>query len=368
MDEEKKDYHLPPKEALILEEYREQHIVFEKLLRVVKRILRDSLKENKIYINAIEGRVKAEDSLAGKLERKSGKYNSLSDLTDILGVRVITFYNDEVDKVAALVGRLFEIDWDNSIDKRKMHEIHSFGYNSLHFICRLPKEKYFDPDYPQMNEVRFEVQMRTALQHVWSVLDHDTGYKSGFEVPKEYLRNLNRLAGMLELVDEQFCAIRTGINDYRRRVQALVSSGCFEEVSLDGDSFANYLELRPFDVLNKRIASINQAEIHETSLSRYLNVFVHFGFRTLGDIEKLIREDSEAAYQLAAFQLANTDMDIINSSLGISSLCVVHVLRQGGGVPELVAYLESLHGFSANNQRHAESLYKVAENLSFMKR
>lgn len=366
--QENQEVVLPAVEKRILGEYREKKFLYEKLLGHVKEILKKHIDENKIYVNAIEGRVKTESSLAGKLERKQGKYSSLSDLTDILGVRVITFYSDEVDKIAALVGRLFEIDWDNSIDKRKMHEIHSFGYNSLHYICRMPKSLHSNPKYPELNEIRFEVQMRTSLQHVWAVLDHDTGYKSGFEVPKEYLRNLNRLAGMLELVDEQFCAIRTGINDYRRRVQALVSSGCFEEVSLDGDSFANYLELRPFDVLNKRIASINQAEIHETSLSRYLNVFVHFGFRTLGDIEKLIREDSEAAYQLAAFQLANTDMDIINSSLGISSLCVVHVLRQGGGVPELVAYLESLHGFSANNQRHAESLYKVAENLSFMKR
>lgn len=368
MDAEKKEYNLPPKESLILEEYREQRIVFEKLLRVVKRILRQSLEENKIYINAIEGRVKAEDSLAGKLERKSGKYNSLSDLTDILGVRVITFYSDEVDKVAALVSRLFEIDWDNSIDKRKMHEIHSFGYNSLHFICRLPKERYFDPAYPQMNEIRFEVQMRTALQHVWSVLDHDTGYKSGFEVPKEYLRNLNRLAGMLELVDEQFCLIRSGINDYRRHVQSLVSSGSFDEVELNGDSFGNYLELRPFDSLNKRIASINQAEIHETSLSRFLAVFVSFGFTTLGDIDKMIKVNTEDAYQLAAFQLANTDLDIINSSLGVIALCSVHVLKQGGGVLELTRFLENLNGESASNKHRAEGLLRVAQNLSFMKK
>lgn len=366
--ENKNDYGLPPKETLILEEYREQRITFEKLLRVVKRILRESIEENKIYINAIEGRVKAEDSLAGKLERKSGKYNSLSDLTDILGVRIITFYSDEVDKVAALVGRLFEIDWENSIDKRKMHEIHSFGYNSLHYICRLPKEKYFDPEYPQMNEVRFEVQMRTALQHVWSVLDHDTGYKSGFEVPKEYLRNLNRLAGMLELVDEQFCVIRTGINDYRRQVQSLVSSGCFDEVELNGDSFGNYLQLRPFDMLNKRIASINQAEIHETSLTRFLSVFASFGFKTLGDIDRLIKRNTEDAYQLAVFQLANTDLDIINSSLGVISLCAVHVLKQGGGVFELTRFLETFNGVSASNKHRAEGIFRVAQNLSFMKK
>ena len=361
------DYGLPPKELLILEEYREQRPIFEKLLRVVKRILRENIEENKIYINAIEGRVKQEPSLAGKLERKSGKYDSLMDLTDILGVRVITFYSDEVDKIAALVGRIFDIDWKNSIDKRKMHEIHSFGYNSLHYICRLPKEIYFDPECPQMNEIHFEVQMRTALQHVWAVLDHDTGYKSGFEVPKEYLRNLNRLAGMLELVDEQFCVIRSGINNYRRQVQALVSSGCFDEVSLDGDTYANYLELRPFHELNKRIAAINQAEIHETSFGRFLRVFVYFGFKTLGDVEKLIKENSEDAYRLAAFQLGNTDLDIINSSLGVVSLCVVHILKQGGGVLEITRFFEVLNGTSANNKHRAESYYRVAQNLPFMK-
>ena len=206
------------------------------------------------------------------------------------------------------------------------------------------------------------------LQHVWSVLDHDTGYKSGFEVPKEYLRNLNRLAGMLELVDEQFCVIRTGINDYRRQVQSLVSSGSFDEVELNGDSFGNYLELRPFDMLNRRIASINQAEIHETSLTRFLSVFASFGFKTLGDIDRLIKRDTEDAYQLAVFQLANTDLDIINSSLGVISLCAVHVLKQGGGVFELTRFLETFNGVSASNKHRAEGIFRVAQNLSFMKK
>ena len=366
--ESNQNVYLPPKETLILEEYNENRPVFFKLLEIVKKILTDSIAENKIYINAIEGRIKTEQSLAGKLERKSGKYNTLSDLTDILGVRIITFYSDEVDKVAALVGRIFNIDWENSIDKRKMHEIHSFGYNSLHYICRLPKERFFDPEYPQLNEIRFELQMRTVLQHAWAVLDHDTGYKSGVEVPKEYLRNLNRIAGMLELVDEQFCLIRSGINDYRRQVQSLVSSGSFDEVELNGDSFGNYLELHPFDTLNKRIAAINQAEIHETPLQRFLSVFMSFGFSTLGDIDRMIKRNSDDAYQLAVFQLANTDLDIINSSLGVLSLCAVHVLKQGGGVLELTRFLEALNGLSANNKHRAEGLFRVAQNLSFMKR
>ena len=331
-----KPVHLPLRESTILEEFRKTRPVYEKLLHAVRRLLIEEIRENRIYINAFEGRVKTEESLAGKLERKMGKYVSLLDLTDIMGVRIIAFYSDEVDKIAALVGRIFEIDWDNSIDKRKMLDIDRFGYSSLHYICRIPKELYFDPEYPQLNEIRFEVQMRTALQHVWSVLNHDTGYKSGLEIPKEYLRNLNRLAGMLELADEQFCVIRTGINNYRRSVQALVRS------------------------------AINQAEIHETSLTRFLKVFAFFGFKTLGDIEKMLKDDSEDAYQLAAFQLANTDLDIINSSLAVVSLCAVHVLKQGGGVLELSRFLEALNGVSINNKQRAESLYHAARNLPFM--
>jgi ppGpp synthetase/RelA/SpoT-type nucleotidyltranferase len=361
-------YGLSPAETMILEDYREKMPVFEKMRDFVCDLLKKKVAENNIYVTAVEARIKAEASLAEKLERKNGKYKSLTDLTDILGARVIAFYNDDVDKIAALVESLFEIDWKNSVDKRKMHELDSFGYNSLHFICTIPKTLFEDSECPELNEIRFEIQMRTALQHVWATLDHDTGYKSGFEIPHEYLRNLNRLAGMLELVDEQFCKIRTEINNYRFHVQSLVHSGRFDEVALNGDSFTNYLKLRPFDKLNQRIAAINQAEIHESSMMPFLKALKFLRFETLADVDKLIKEDSDDAYHLAAFQLANTDLDIINSSLGVISLLVVYILKKGGGVAGIRTILDDLYGESASHEAWANRLYKNALKLSFMNR
>ena len=359
-------YGLNPLGTMILEEYREKMPAFEKLRDFVCDFLKKKVAENNIYVTAVEARIKAEASLAEKIERKSGKYKSLMDLTDILGARVITFYNDDVDKIAALVESLFVVDWKNSVDKRKMHELHSFGYSSLHFICSIPKSLYEDPECPEINEIRFEIQMRTALQHVWAVLDHDTGYKSGFEIPQEYLRNLNRLAGMLELVDEQFCKISTDINNYRYHVQSLVHSGRFDEVALNGDSFGNYLKLKPFDKLNQRIAAINQAEIHESSMMPFLKTLKFLRFKTLADVDKLVKENSEDAYQLAAFQLANTDLDIINSSLGVISLLVVYILKKGGGVAGIRTMLDDLYGESAGHESWAKRLYDSALKLSFM--
>jgi len=339
----------------ILEEYRRDLSHFKEAeVRVTDKI-RTFLSNAGLVVATVESRIKSEESLAGKLELKGHKYSSLSDITDILGVRVITFYIDDVDKVASAMERLFEVDWENSVDKRKLHQIDSFGYLSLHYVCRIPDSPF-----------RFEAQIRTILQHAWANMNHDTGYKSGVEVPREYLRNLNRLAGMLEMVDEQFSRIRMELTDYRRRVQMLVASGNLDDVPLDGDSFRSYLTLDPFGPLNRRIASVNQAEIHEAPLMPFLQVFKALQCNTLGDIEAVIKENFEGAYQIACYQIGLTDLDIISSSLGPQDLCIACILKRGGGSMGIKMLLDALNGASDSNTAMAEMLQEQAMNLPFM--
>ena len=347
--------HLDPHCEAILQEYQDNLPRFREVEQKVKERLRKSFADAGLLVAALESRVKSYDSLAGKLELKGQKYSSLADLTDILGLRVITFYIDDVDKVASAVERLFTIDWENSIDKRKIHEIDSFGYLSLHYICSVP-------DFPY----RFEIQMRTLLQHAWANMDHDTGYKSGVEIPKRYMRNMSRLAGMLELVDDEFSKIRIELTDYRRRVQALVRSGNLDEVSIDGDTFRSYMELEPFSQLNRRIASMNQAEIQEVSLMPYLAVFKGMGFKTLGDISDLIKNYSEGAYQIACYQIGLTDLDIISSSIGPQDLCIAYILKNGGGRAGIKYMFDLLNGESESNDMIAEMLVEQSKDLPFM--
>ena len=339
----------------ILEEYRAARPVLEQMQATIPARVRALLDEAGIVVASVESRIKEENSLVGKLEQKGAKYASLADITDIFGMRIITFYTDDVDKVASAVDRLFDVDWENSVDKRKLLEVDSFGYLSLHYICS-------DPEFPY----RFEVQMRTILQHAWANMNHDTGYKSGVEVPMEYRRNMNRLAGMLELVDEQFSRIRTEINDYRRRVQSLVASGRLEEVPLDGDSYRSFLNLGPFDNLNRRIASVNQAEIQEVSLLPFLTVFKALDFKTLGDVADLIRDYADAAYQIACYQIGLTDLDILASSVGPQNLCLAYLLKKGAGRAGIRQMLQVLNGPSESNDVMAGIILEQAKDFSFM--
>ena len=357
---------LDPHAQELLAQYHTLLPVYTRMEEVIPERLKAIFDDAGIIVAAIEHRVKTEGSLAGKLKLKGGKYKDIYDITDLVGIRVITFYIDDVDKVASIVERLFEVDWENSIDKRKAHEIDSFGYLSLHYICRIPESSYSDPEHPEVNKIRFEVQMRTVLQHAWANMNHDTGYKSGVEIPTIYMRNMSRLAGMLELVDDEFSRIRREITDYRRNVQNLVASGNLEEVQLDGDSFKSYLQIGPFDRLSERIASINQAEIQPVDLSKFLPLFKAMGFRTLGDIDKLVKEYSEAAYQIACFQMGVTDLDILSSSVAPQNLCTAFILKNGGGRVGLKLMLEALNGPSAGNDFMADYLLDQSKDLPFM--
>ena len=257
--------------------------------------------------------------------------------------------------MAAIAKRIFDIDWKESVDKRKLHQLNAFGYNSLHYICRLPE-----------GGPRFELQMRTALQHVWSTIEHDTGYKGDVKIPREYRRQFSRLAGMLELVDDEFSRLRLLLTDYRRQIQSLVKSGQLDEVSLSTDSFRSYLELHPFDRLNRRIAAVNQAEIYPVSMMSFLPLLESFGMETLGDVQNFIDGNSDEAYQLALSQLAITDLDILSSSAALQYLCLVYVLKRGEGREGLKAIYDTINGESDANGMLADMMLEQAKTLPFM--
>lgn len=351
------EYRLNPHCEQMMQQYREMLPELERVSQTAYDRLRRALRQQGIYITAFERRIKTEKSLAGKLELKGAKYKSVEDVTDLVGLRVITFYTDDVDKVAAIAKRTFEIDWKESVDKRKLHQLDSFGYNSLHYVCRLEE-----------GSIRFELQMRTALQHVWSTIEHDTGYKGEVKIPKEYRRQFSRLAGMLELVDDEFSRLRTVLADYRRQVQALVKTGQLDDVPLSSDSFRSYLELHPFDRLNQRIAAVNQAEIYPASLMTFLPLLELFGFETLGKVQEFIDENSDDAYQLALSQFALTDLDILSESVGLQYLSLVNVLKHGKGREGLKFVYDTINGKDDANEALADMMFAQAQTMPFMVR
>jgi hypothetical protein len=149
-------------------------------------------------------------------------------------------------------------------------------------------------------------------------------------------------------------------------MQSLVTSGQLNEVPLNADTFRSYLDTKPFDKLNQRIAESNQAEIYPYPLMSFLPVLEYFGLETLGDVHSFIETNTESAYQLALSQLALTDIDILSESVGLQNLCIVHTLKAGNGQEGVRFIFDTINGKQAENEAMAKLIFEQASALPFM--
>lgn len=353
---------------MLIDDFDARQSLYVKIRDTAEQMIHDVLKSGHTNVTAVETRIKKRDSLIGKLIRKGYKYYTIEGVTDLVGIRIITFFGDEVDRVASFMQKIFDVDWKASIDKRKMHLMNSFGYNSLHYICRIPMSVCESMGCPELNEVRFEIQMRSTLQHAWAAMEHDIGYKTEIEMPPEYVRMMGRLAGMLELADEEFSRIRVSVASYRRKMETLIQAGELSEVRLDGDTFATFMAQKPFAKLMQRIANINASEIQEMSFAPFFPLFKEMGMSTLQDVADFIKENEEDAYEYAMSQFSATDIDIIASTVALQDLLIVAALKKGGGKMALKHIFDVLNGKSIHNENLADMVLKQAGNLPFMNR
>ena len=341
------------KSRLILEDYRKQREDFVKMGDAVHSMLASIAKDLGLTVLAVEHRVKEERSLAGKLERKGDMYNSLGDITDILGCRVVCFLSDEVEKVGKKIEETFVVDWSNSIDKKTLLNENAFGYLSLHYICSLP----FGDKWPdEICGKKFEVQVRTILQHAWSAIHHDIGYKSDFGVPRDISRQFARLASLLELADEEFVRARDNMVGYTEGVRKRIITDDADDVVINMISLKEYvLHNVKMCGLIKEIAEIAGAEVNEIDPESYIPQLAFLGVKKLGDLEVMIQENHDLAIELARKALSQADLDILSSSVALRFLCRAEILNKNYDFDKTVEFLK----ISLRSQDKAERQAKL---------
>ena len=208
----------------ILREFDNGSECFSQFTERLRSLISEIIASTGIEVHSIAGRTKARSSLARKLTRREVRYANIGDITDICGIRIITYFEDDVDKVASAIESEFDIDADNSVDKRVLLDPDRFGYLSLHYVVSLPSRRSDLLEYRKFQGLKAEIQVRSILQHAWAEIEHDLGYKTAMGVPREIRREFSRLAGMLEIADREFTGIRDRLGQYEVQVIEAIRS------------------------------------------------------------------------------------------------------------------------------------------------
>lgn len=168
------------------------------------------LDEAGINYLSVTGRAKSVTSFAAKASRQQDGQplypDPLHDITDQVGVRVITYVLDDVAAVAELLRDQLQVTDDRDLGRETANQ-GRFGYASRHLLIGL------GPDHPasgQLGDRMAAVQIRTVLQHAWAEFEHEIRYKGSIpdEHGAEFDRRFTLAAGLLELADREFSAIR----------------------------------------------------------------------------------------------------------------------------------------------------------------
>lgn len=165
-------------------------------------------------VTKVEGRVKDKEECIKKFHRKyqskleadDQPYEIKNYLSDLIAIRIVCLYEDQISVVSeVLKGHFKIIDVTDKITAVESTE-DSFGYKGLHMDLAPNVEMASLPKLQTSEHYPFEVQIRSLIQDAWSVLDHKIKYKKS--IPNDLKRRINVLSALFELADREFKEIR----------------------------------------------------------------------------------------------------------------------------------------------------------------
>lgn len=202
----------------------------------------------------------------------------LEEIRDIVGLRIICLFVSDITEIVKLVKANFDVIHEDN--KLMGSEISSFGYFSVHFVCKLKKE-YKGPRYDSIKDIIFEIQVRTISMDAWANISHYLDYKSEIEVPKELKKDFFALSGLFYVADTHFEMFFKN-----KKEQSKIAK---EEVEKNIDAEINFETIEAY--INNRFK--NREPATPESISEMTQEILKVGYKKISDLNEKINKAFE---------------------------------------------------------------------------
>jgi putative GTP pyrophosphokinase len=258
----------------------------------VEDLIKSLLDAGGLRVHSVTHRVKERESLERKILKK--KFTDLTQVHDMLGLRIISYLKEDVAQISALVEREFKVNEDHSMDKGAMLDPDRFGYLSVHYVAELAGQRAGMPEYRQYADVVFEIQIRSILQHAWAEIEHDLGYKAESEIPRDIRRRFSRLSGLLEIADDEFVVLKDEVNRHVAATRIEIDRG-ERNLPIDRDSLAAYIRSsKLLRQLDRELAGYVGASVEDeeelTVAGRTASQLKQVEFKNIGEVDEALKQ------------------------------------------------------------------------------
>ena len=170
-------------------------------------IIEEKLKKAGFYYR-VAYRVKAPDSMLDKLilkdYRRPGTENQDKKMQDLIGIRIILYYADDVEIVKSFLDTIFSMPGVWNTTEANEYEFRAMKINGIFKLPGYLSKTIVNPELGDYVDDTFEIQVRTNSFEGWHEIEHDMRYKgSAFGTGNEALaRKMNSILATLELCDD----------------------------------------------------------------------------------------------------------------------------------------------------------------------
>jgi len=154
-------------------------------------------------IEHVKSRVKSNDSILAKLERKGLSYtaeNVKKYIRDLGGIRVTVLFVDDVYQLLKMIQMQKDIKITRVKDYIKTPK--KSGYQSLHVNLLVPVQTE-----DKIDEVEIELQIRTVGMDFFASVEHLLKYKSEKEIDSITNQRLVNCSKTITSLDKELCSI-----------------------------------------------------------------------------------------------------------------------------------------------------------------
>jgi putative GTP pyrophosphokinase len=266
-----------------VEWYRQNRPIYEALALSVQFTTEEVLKQKKVNYHSVTYRAKDIERYKEKALKKEYA-NPKEEIMDMAGVRVITYLDSDAKKAAEIITQIFEFLPGQTIDKAQELGTDKVGYRSIHLVGKFGKDRLALPENKKFENLCFEIQIRTILQHAWAEFEHDRNYKFKGVLPDNIKRRFSIVAGSLELVDWTFESIAHDIDTYKCEVRKEISAGDLS-TAINSASLKVYLTRRLDLLIKSGMRPVLSSD------EKIISALSTYGIKTIEELDKAIPSD-----------------------------------------------------------------------------
>ncbi|MBF0191671.1 MAG: hypothetical protein HQL99_11120 [Magnetococcales bacterium] len=192
----------------ILLQYDQQKKTYQDFLDRTLTLIKEFIVPDGPKIHSIVGRIKEKESLAEKLQHPKDPYASLNAIPDIAGIRIITYFEEEVQVISEIIRREFNVFASPEQPKTQSSDPNRFGYTSTNLQVGLLDNRLELIEYRRFRGFLVELQVRSVLQHAWLEINKHLGFQTREHCPPHKQREYARVTSLFELADLELNQIK----------------------------------------------------------------------------------------------------------------------------------------------------------------